>query len=385
MDNRENTGPAGQNQPAAAQTYNAADNGARAKEAHEVSNTSPVGGGADSGIKNEFPKPGTGANANNERLHATNTKDEADSAEDNEPLDDAGDEDWWEDCWEEETGLEEEPSREEVLLGQLAESCCVLDASSDPDESLVFDINASYLMAEVDNNDDEAPNDKAEGEVTTLRNPQAAWQPPVELCEFRRNQVTYDSIEIPEETGTIRQLKTLPGYRTNNSTGALIRVLGRQIFSKFPCYAAFRDGMCKNGVDALGEVWMAEYDFDSEDEQNRKAMGDILRRYQLVAQIEPARVSAGQLSFSVMEGYLPKIGLVVTDNTSILFVHENEENGCPRRRVYLYAWPRKEETRQKAASLSELAEQDENSIVHLLREIPANEFFAGALNDLQSH
>jgi hypothetical protein len=393
MDNRENTSSAGQNEPAAAQAQNAADSGARAKEANEVSNTSPVGdcadsgatdsGATDSGAKDGLPQPGIEANADNEGPHTTNAKDEADSAEDDDTLDDIEDEDWWE--WQAslEEDENEEPSREEVLLGQLAVSD-VLDAGSDPDEALVFDT----FMAEVDNNDNGASNDKVDAEedtefdtesgeqistfkiqLTTLHSPQAAWEPPVELCEF----------------GTIHQLKTLPGYQLNNSTGALIRVLGRQIFSKLSCYAAFRDEMCRNGVDALGEVWMAGCASGGDDEQNREAMGDILRRYQLVAQTEPARVSAGQLSFSVMEGYLPKIGLVVTDNTSILFVHENEENGCPHRRLYLYAWPRKEETCQKAASLSELAEQDENAVVHLSREIPANEFFVSALDDLKNY
>lgn len=180
----------------------------------------------------------------------------------------------------------------------------------------------------------------------------------------------------------LHQIKETIGFNLMSRRGAAIRMLGMHVFDKFPCFREFAEKARDSEAGALGEVWRLEYSSLSGGETQRHAMEALLQHY-LTHGEKALRYVAGQLKFHVMEGYCPKMALVATETESFLFVHEDEDMGCPGFGFYVYAWPQSI-YKNDGNDNPLIGFEDENSSVNLLSAItPASKFFREALEQIR--
>ena len=180
----------------------------------------------------------------------------------------------------------------------------------------------------------------------------------------------------------LHQIKETLGFNLMSRRGAAIRMLGMHVFDKFPCFREFAEKARDSESGALGEVWRLEYSSLSGGEAQRHAMEALLQHY-LSHGEKALRYVAGQLKFHVMEGYCPKVALVATETESFLFVHEDEDMGCPGFGFYVYAWPQSI-YKNDGNDNPLIGFEDESSSVNLLSTItPASKFFREALEQIR--
>ena len=139
----------------------------------------------------------------------------------------------------------------------------------------------------------------------------------------------------------LRQIHEMPGYNyLGGRSQEAIRVLGRKIFSRLPCYSRLGE-ICRNqNLDPLGQIWMIS--------NVHMLMGNapITGGDQHISAVlnwlnenpDATLLDAATLHFNDMNGYSANCILYATEDDSYLIVQEPQRIGNQAAPCYIYSW-----------------------------------------------